>query len=348
MRWFGAFFRWILSINAIWGLMIVTAFLLTVWQHFTPKPSGIDNALWKDGPNTVAIKLLDKDSKVRSTEEFTLTRQAGQLVIPAEYQKQTPGKSYLVSARDAGKQTILKWDSLDPVGQPASGNFIIEVNGKFASKSSLVTLQSLTDAALDYAKIAFNVGLGLVSTMVLFLGLMKVGEEAGIVALAAKIFRPVIRLLFPDIPKDHPANGAILMNITTSVLGLANAATPFALKAMMELQNLNKHKKVASNSMVMFLGWNTAGLALLPATLIAVRKSAGCANPYEIIGPCIVAGLTATIVAVIATKVLALLPFFSVESALAEIEAEDGPEATEADKPAEEASDDNSKEKVNA
>jgi spore maturation protein A len=321
MKAFGAVFRWFLSINAIWGLMIIIAFVLTVWQHYMPRTSVIDQSLLHDGQNQLVITVTDKE-KQKHTTEFQIAFANGALVIPDTAKSRQPDKSYLVSSSMRKGGTKLVWDSLTSGSKPLAGAFVIEVNGRPCAKGDLVTLQSLTDAAFDYGKKAFDIGIGLVSTMVLFLGLMKVGEAAGIVQVAAKVFRPVIRFLFPDVPPDHPANGAILMNITTSVLGLGNAATPFGLKAMMELQNLNPHKSIASNSMIMFLGWNTAGLALLPTTLIAVRKAAGCSNPFEIIAPCILACLIATMVAIIAVKLLGMVPFFSIESALAEEQRE--------------------------
>lgn len=214
------------------------------------------------------------------------------------------------------------------------GKYTTALNGAAFGKGKLVTLQAMTDAAFTYAKTAFDIGLGLVAAMVLFLGLMKVAEEAGIVQIAARVFRPIINFMFPGIPKDHPANGALLMNMTTTVLGLGNAATPFGLKAIMELQSINPHKKVASDAMVMLVGYNTAGFAILPTTLLAVRQSAGCSNPFEIIGPCMLAGLTSTIVAILAVKGFNKLPIFKLEAALAEGGAEDEPaaNATETEK----------------
>ena len=200
----------------------------------------------------------------------------------------------------------------------AHGRYEGAIGERIVANGKLVTLQALTDAAFDYAEKGFKIALGLIASMVLFLGLMKVGEDAGIVQLVAKAFYPVIRFLFPDVPRDHPASGAILMNWTTTLLGLGNAATPFGLKAMKELESLNPHPGIASNSQVMLLGYNTAGLALLPTTLIAVRKSAGCIDPFEIIGTCMFAGLAATVTAIVMAKVLGKLPMFSIKAAIAE------------------------------
>jgi spore maturation protein A len=214
--------------------------------------------------------------------------------------------------RPIGNGAVLTWD------YGGHGTYELLQDGQVLARGRLVTLQTLTDAAFDYAKTAFDIALGLVAVMVLFLGLMRVGQDAGLVQLVARVLHPVIRLLFPGVPREHPASAALLMNITTTVLGLANAATPFGLKAMEELQKLNPRKKIASNAQVMLLGINTAGFALLPTTLLALRKSAGCAQPFEIIGTCMVAGAAATLTAIIAVRVLGWLPTFSVEAAAAE------------------------------
>lgn len=291
--------------------MIIVAFALTVYQHYVPTTSTLPEPLFREGENLVHVKVLDKDSKVFERTSALVIR-GGALIIPEAEGEITPEKPYLISSGKVPNAFLLRWDF------EGYGSYTVSVNGQVAQKGRLVTLQALTDAAFQFAKIAFDIGLGLVSTMVLFLGLMKVGEDAGIVQLAARVFRPLIRFLFPDIPQDHPANGAVLMNITTAVLGLGNAATPFGLKAMMELQKINPHKNIASDSMVMLLGWNTAGFALLPTTLLAVRKSSGCSDPFEIIGTCMMAGAIATITAIAMVKLLGLLPFFRIEAALAE------------------------------
>lgn len=125
----------------------------------------------------------------------------------------------------------------------------------------------------DTAKTGFDISLGLVGVMSLWLGLMKVGEQAGMIQLFARAIDPLFRRLFPDIPRGHPAGGSIVMNFSANMLGLDNAATPLGLKAMRELQELNPHKEVASNPMIMFLVLNTAGITLIPTSVIAIRQS---------------------------------------------------------------------------
>ncbi|MBN8506967.1 MAG: hypothetical protein J0L58_21075 [Burkholderiales bacterium] len=125
----------------------------------------------------------------------------------------------------------------------------------------------------DTAKTGFDISLGLVGVMSLWLGIMKIGERAGLIALFARGIDPLFRRVFPDVPRGHPANGSMVMNFSANMLGLDNAATPLGLKAMKELQEINPDKEVASNPMVMFLVLNTAGVTLIPTSVIAIRQS---------------------------------------------------------------------------
>ena len=171
-----------------------------------------------------------------------------------------------------------------------------------------VKLKAVTQAALDYAAIAVNIALGLIGIMALWLGVMKVAEEAGLLQVLTRILTPVTKRLFPDVPPDHPAVGAMIMNIAANMLGLSNAATPLGLKAMEELNKLNPKVGTATNAMVTFLAINTGGLIILPATAIAVRAAAGSSNPGIIIGTSIVGAGCATIAGITASKLLQRLP----------------------------------------
>lgn len=162
----------------------------------------------------------------------------------------------------------------------------------------------VTSALIDSAKDAVELSLGLVGVMGLWLGIMRIGEDSGLIKSIARILRPGMKLLFPDVPKDHPAMGAMIMNISANILGLGNAATPFGLKAMEELQSLNPRKDTATNAMVTFLAINTSSVTLIPSSTIAILSSAGSTNPTEIIGPTIIATTVSTIVAIIVAKTL--------------------------------------------
>jgi spore maturation protein A len=143
--------------------------------------------------------------------------------------------------------------------------------------------------------------------MTLWLGLMRVAEEAGLVRGLARVARPVMRRLFPEVPADHPAMGAMLMNISANVLGLGNAATPFGVKAMQALESLNPRPGTATDAQALFCALNTASVQLVPASVIALRAAAGSRAPGEIIGATILASLCGAAAAVLAAKLLARL-----------------------------------------
>lgn len=162
-------------------------------------------------------------------------------------------------------------------------------------------------AAFDGAKASIDLALSLAGAMTLFLGLMKVVEAAGALDALARTIRPVLTRLFPDVPADHPAMGAIIMNLAANVLGLGNAATPFGVKAMQELETLNKHPGTATNAMVLFLAINTSGVTLVPTEVIAIRASLGSAAPAGIFVPTLVASSINTVLAVLAAKAFSRL-----------------------------------------
>lgn len=172
-------------------------------------------------------------------------------------------------------------------------------------------VQVVTDAAIDYADISVELSIGLIGVMSLWLGLMKIAEESGMVKALGNALRPVMRLLFPEVPDDHPAMGAIVMNMAANIFGLGNAATPLGIKAMKELQELNDKKDTATNSMCTFLAINTSSVTLIASSVVAYRAAANSANPAEIIGPTIIATLASTTAAIIAVKLLQKLPVFN-------------------------------------
>lgn len=163
---------------------------------------------------------------------------------------------------------------------------------------------AVTKASVDSAKTAVEIALGLVGIMTLWLGIMRVAEQAGLVSLLGRALKPFSRLLFPEIPPDHPAIGAMIMNIAANMLGLSNAATPLGIKAMEELQELNPEKETASNAMVTFMVLNTAGIQFIPATIIGVLAAAGSKAPTSIIPTTLVATLCGAVAAVVTAKML--------------------------------------------
>jgi spore maturation protein A len=166
------------------------------------------------------------------------------------------------------------------------------------------TAEGVTTGAVESATTAVQIAIGLVGTMTLWLGMMRVAEASGLVTLVGRALRPILRWLFPEVPADHPAAGAIVVAMAANMLGLNNAATPLGIKAMEALQTLNPDKDTASNSMVTLMALTTAGVQLIPASMIGVLAAAGSSNPTAIIAPTILATFAGTVAAVIAARLL--------------------------------------------
>ncbi len=162
---------------------------------------------------------------------------------------------------------------------------------------------ALVNSTFDMAKLGFEISIGLTGIMGLWLGLMKIGEEGGMVKILSRLVGPFFSRLFPGIPKDHPANGAIIMNFSANILGLDNAATPLGLKAMQEMQELNKTKDTASNAMIMFLVLNTSGLSIIPLTIMVDRSLVGAEQPTDVFLPILLATFCSTIVGLIVVAI---------------------------------------------
>ena len=159
-------------------------------------------------------------------------------------------------------------------------------------------------AVTSGAKIAFDIALNMAGVMTFWLGIMQIAQDSGFVNVLTRIISPVLRLLFPEIPKGHPAIGAIALNMTANILGLANAATPLGIKAMEELETLNQCPGVATNAMCMFIAVNTSSIQLIPVSAIAFLASAGSKNPTEIVFTGLLATICSTIAAIMAATFL--------------------------------------------
>ena len=165
-------------------------------------------------------------------------------------------------------------------------------------------LEDVTQAVLSGADLSVKVAISLIGIMAFWLGMMKIAQKAGIIKFLSKLLKPLTKVLFNEIPPESPAVGNIAMNFTANAFGLANAATPFGIKAIEELQKENIDKKSASNSMCMFLGMNTAGFQLIPTTVLAVLVSIGYKNPTEIIAPTLIVTIIAFTFAIALSKIL--------------------------------------------
>ncbi|MEZ5729284.1 MAG: nucleoside recognition domain-containing protein [Burkholderiaceae bacterium] len=163
-------------------------------------------------------------------------------------------------------------------------------------------MEALSAAMIDTAGSAVTLALGLVGVMTLFLGLMKVAEAGGLLTIVARLIRPLMTRLFPDVPPDHPAMGAMILNMSANALGLGNAATPFGIRAMQALDRLNTRPGTATDSMALFLAINTSSVTLLPTGVIAIRAAAGSSDPAAILPTTLFATVCSTVAAIIAAK----------------------------------------------
>ena len=161
------------------------------------------------------------------------------------------------------------------------------------------TMEAVNKAVFDGAKEAVILCIGLISVLVFWLGMMRIAEESGLLEKLSKLFRPLVKILFPEVPSKHPAMGYILSNMISNMFGLGNAATPLGIKAMEELKKLNGGKDEASRSMVTFLAINTASITIIPTTVIAIRMNYHSASPTEIVVPTIIATILSAIGAVL-------------------------------------------------
>jgi spore maturation protein SpmA len=171
--------------------------------------------------------------------------------------------------------------------------------------------QRIISGTFDSAKVGAEISLGLIGLMTFWLGIMKVGERGGMIAIFARIVGPFFHKLFPEVPKNHPALGSILMNFSANMLGLDNAATPLGLKAIKELQELNPSKDTATNAQIMFMVLNASSLTLLPISIMAYRKEAGAVNPSDVFLPILLATFFSTIVGLIAVAIYQRINLFN-------------------------------------
>jgi spore maturation protein SpmA len=169
---------------------------------------------------------------------------------------------------------------------------------------------ALVGSTFESAKTGFEISLGLTGVMTLWLGLMKVGEKGGIIALFARLVGPFFNRLFPELPKNHPVFGSILMNFSANMLGLDNAATPLGLKAMKEMQELNPIKDTASNAQIMFLVLNTAGLTIIPISVMVYRTQMGAADPTDIFIPVLLTTVIGALIGLITVAIYQRINLF--------------------------------------
>jgi len=179
-----------------------------------------------------------------------------------------------------------------------------------AGDGDLSPMEALSQSMIESAAGSVELALGLIGVMTLFLGLMKVAEAGGLLTILARLIRPIMVRLFPDVPAEHPAMGAMILNMSANAMGLGNAATPFGIRAMEDLDKLNPHHGTATDSMALFLAINTSNVTLLPTGVIALRAAAGSVDPAGILPTTLFATLFSTLAAICAAKMYSRIPMF--------------------------------------
>lgn len=169
----------------------------------------------------------------------------------------------------------------------------------------------MVSSTFNMAKTGFDISLGLTGVLTLWLGIMRIGEKGGIIKILSKLINPFFRKIFPDLDKDHPAYGSIMMNIAANMLGLDNAATPMGLKAMNQLQETNPKKNTASNAQIMFLVLNTSGLTIIPISVMVYRAQIGAADPSDIFIPILLATFFSTLAGLITVSIYQKINLFN-------------------------------------
>lgn len=244
---------------------------------------------------------VSNDVSIDAVGSFTEDKKAIQLYIKTN--SNTPEELIKVAEASGKDDDILARANIITVKDSLS-----YTSKLYFEKISFLSMKKVTNDAIGIAGTAVEIALGLIGIMAMWLGVMKVAEQAGLIKIIASWLRPVTKRLFPEVPPDHPAVGSMVMNISANMLGLGNAATPFGLKAMEELESLNPNKGIATNSMVTFLAINTAGMTIIPATAIAIRAAAGSADPTIIIATSLFGSTCATITGVTVAKLFEKFP----------------------------------------
>jgi spore maturation protein A len=310
-------------LNYIWAGLIVSSFLFALGYDI----HDLQTDRFRNGePLAVALAFPSGyDSTARQVPvTIRIDPEAYGTFYRTDQRPDSVYAGYLLQTRE-GRQ--LRFDAASRLPEPlatigkVSASRDKELQGRVASLASsgngtatvifepvrFVKLNAIAAAALDFAKTGAEIALGLVGVLALFLGLLKIGETAGIIHGLVKLVQPILRPLFPEVPRDHPALAMIALALTANVFGLGNAATPFGIKAMEELQKLNKSDDTATNPMVMMLALSTASVQLVPPVLLLALLGL---QINRLVFPIIATGLLGVIIAIVAAKLLGRLPAY--------------------------------------
>ena len=314
-------------LNYIWAALLISAFVFAGYSDLRD----LRRDTYRNGQSLQVELEFPADDAGEAARTPVRIR-----IDPAEYQDfygtdERPAASYDGVLVRTGEGTVLRFDAGAALPEPletirgvsrsndgelqgtlaesapsaaGAGSLTVQTAVRF-EPVRFVKMTAIGAAALDFAETAAEIAIGLIGVLTLFLGIMKIAEEAGIIYAIVRVVRPVLRPLFPEVPEDHPALGMIALNLTANVLGLGNAATPFGIKAMEELQRLNPTEDTATNSMVMLLAINTASVQLVPPVLLLALL--GLQINRLIFAIIITTGLS-LIVAIIAVRLYGRLP----------------------------------------
>lgn len=271
-----------MALSRIWAAFIIISGLVAVFK-------------FASGDETIFTRMVTgRADEGYDSVSYFMIGSPGQSSTKAGFIKLLKGYGFKEDI--AARSRILITEDIvnDSVGIVKSVNPGIKV---YTYRSVQSLFRRNADGIIETSKTAVNISIGLIGIMALFMGFMSIAEKAGGIRLLSRIIGPFFSRLFPDLPKDHPAMGHMMMNFSANLLGLDNAATPFGIRTMESLQELNPDKDRASNAQLMFLCLHASGLTLIPVTVIATRAAMKAANPTDIFIPCMIATFVATIVA---------------------------------------------------
>lgn len=272
-----------MALSRIWSAFIIIAVVVAAFQWIVYGNNVIFNRMVvgkADETYPYVLTGYDKDTTKATRDAFVSS------IKPFGFVKKDSAKDFrFIITDNPASDTVKKLKAQVPEAKIYTYDYVRTIGSK------------PVDGIIETCKSAVNICIGLIGIMALFMGFMAIAERAGGIRFLSRIIGPFFSRLFPGVPKDHPANGHMMMNFSANLLGLDNAATPFGLKAMDSLQQLNENKEVASNAQLMFLCLHASGLTLIPVSIIAARAALRAGNPTDIFVPCMIATFVATMAA---------------------------------------------------
>ena len=273
-----------MALSRIWSAFILIAVLMAGYKCF-----------FVDGQKDIFTRMVT--GKSDENYNYIAVGNPASVGIPSldSFTNRVKSFSYIKKDKPEDCNTIITDDvHADTVLKLKAANQTLSI---YTYSQILNRLQKPVDGIIETCKVAVNICIGLIGIMALFMGFMSIAEKAGGINLLSRIIGPFFSKIFPDVPRGHPAMGHMMMNFSANLLGLDNAATPFGLKAIASLQEINPDKSKASNAQIMFLCLHASGLQLIPVSIIALRAGARAANPTDIFVPCMIATFVATMAA---------------------------------------------------